>query len=128
LYYEVIYETGAHSIAQYDDDEQALAALKAHHERAKNGQPALAGSDVPAERIARVLVYEQHPSDYNPNQQVPLSDLTSTLESLSDTDGLVNVPEAAAAVRNTTSPFVAQENRHDSTYAMPSARELEWTN
>jgi hypothetical protein len=127
MYYEVIYETGAHSIASYDDDEQALSALNAHQERAKAGMPALAGSDVPAERIARVLVYDHHPADYNLGQQVPAEQLTEAINSLAQ-DGLVNVPEAAAAVRNSTSPFVNAEGAHDSTYAMPSSRELEWTN
>jgi hypothetical protein len=128
MYYEVIYETGAHSIASYDDDEQALSALNAHQERAKAGLPALAGSDVPAERIARVLVYDHHPADYNLGQQVPAQDLANTLANMTDADGLVNVPEVAAAVRNSTSPFVAQEGAHDSSYAMPSSRELSWTN
>jgi hypothetical protein len=127
MYYEVIYETGSHSLASYESDEEALRALNEHQERAKTGQPAMEGTSVPAERIARVLVYDHHPADYNPNQQVPLTDLTSTLDSLAE-DGLVSVPEAAAAVRDSSSPFVAQEGPHDSSYAMESTRELEWTN
>jgi hypothetical protein len=127
LIYEVIYETGNHSLASYENDEEALRALNEHQDRAKNGQPAMEGTQVPAERIVRVLVYDHHPADYNPNQQVPLTDLTATLDSLAE-DGLVSVPEAAAAVRSTSSPFVAQEGPHDSSYAMESARELEWSN
>jgi hypothetical protein len=128
MIYEVIYETGNHSLASYENDEEALKALNEHQDRAKNGKPALEGTDVPAERIARVLVYEHHPADYNPNQQVPLNTLNETLANMTDADGLVNVPEAAAAVRSATSPFVPQEGPHDSSYAMPSSRELEWSN
>jgi hypothetical protein len=37
-FYEVIFETGNHSLAQYENDEEAQSALKAHHERATQGR------------------------------------------------------------------------------------------
>lgn len=61
-FYEVIYETGAYSVAEYADEKEALGALKSHHTRATNGEVG-GPPGHPAERIVKVFVYDQHPYD-----------------------------------------------------------------
>jgi|SRR5580765_1064971 len=137
--YEVVYESGSHALASYADDEEARAALTAHHERAVSGVSATPASternDVtgvpgptswPAERIAKVYVFETHPANYRVGEQVPADEIDVVINSLKDSDGLVNAQEAAAAVRTTSSPFITPENPHDSMYAMDHT-ELDWS-
>lgn len=83
-YYEVIYETGAHSVLNSESDEQVMEGLNNHHERALNGMrgqlessssrhpshDAMHGPGAPvpvathqAERVKRVLRYDTHPGD-----------------------------------------------------------------
>jgi hypothetical protein len=144
-YYEVIFETGNHSVAQYNDDDEAQNALRAHHARATSGQLgtpqsqprsdltdadlALAGqTQWPAERIVRVLKYDNHPADWGVGQKFATSDINATVQQLTgalDKDGTVNVQELAAQIRDLTNPQVAgRENPHDSNYKMESTGEL----
>lgn len=135
-YYEVIFEPGDHSLAYYDDDTTANTSLLKHQEMAKDGTPAtppseertdLSPSDTAvgdsatwnAQRIERVLVYEEHPASY-----VPTSNPQEIAASMPD----ATPEEVAAAIRASTSPFVNPEGPHDSVYAMQADRELEWVN
>jgi hypothetical protein len=80
MYYEVIYETGAHSIAQYDSDEEAISAITEQHNRAKNGMlGGPAGTTHPAERIVRVLKYHRHPVELNEAQLANADDMSAKL-------------------------------------------------
>jgi thiamine pyrophosphate-dependent acetolactate synthase large subunit-like protein len=136
-FYEVIYETGNHSIASYENDDEATQALTAHNDRAKSGQPgtpeSTARPDVPdqstqtwpAERIARVLVYNDHPATYNEAQVVTTQAVEEAVRASTDTEtNTVNAMQAAASIREATSPFVPQEGPHDSSYAMEADHEL----
>lgn len=64
MYYEVIYEDGSHSVASYENDEEALSAVQEHHDRAKDGGAAQEGSSRPAARVAKVFAYDEHPGTY----------------------------------------------------------------
>ena len=144
-YYEVIYETGNHSVAQYADDDEANAALKAHHDRATSGQLgtpqsmprndlsdadlALAGTTQwPAERITRIFKYDNHPGDWGVGQSIATDNLALETQSMIqalDKDGTVQVQELAAQIRDMTNPQVAvRESPHDSNYKMESTGEL----
>ena len=63
MYYELIYENGEVSVANYDTDDAALAAIEEQHNRAKTGGKN-GPQGGPASRIARVFVYATHPGDY----------------------------------------------------------------
>jgi hypothetical protein len=123
-FYEIIYETGNNSIASYENDEEAMSAVKAHHERAKQGQAAQASNPEmgPAERIARVLKYDEHPATYMESQAVKAGEVQAVVNAAAVGD-LVSVPEIAAAVRDITSPVVSGD-AHDSNYKMPEVDEL----
>lgn len=76
-YYEVIFETGAHSVAFYDSEQQMKEALSAHHFRAISGGMGqlqtsssphpTTGQHVPAnhpaERVVAVHEYAEHPGE-----------------------------------------------------------------
>jgi len=142
-YYEIIYEPGTISVAQYESDEEALSALKAHNERAKTGMPAtpqstartdLAPGDVatvgtwPAERIKRVLVYDQHPGDYAIGDLVDAEALKASVTEAIDASGMqgsVHAPTVALAVVDAANPLKDRESVHDSQYKMQEGRELD---
>jgi hypothetical protein len=139
-YYEIVFETGNHSVAFYESDEEATQALTTHHERAKTGQSATPASEAradvegvpgptnwPAERIAKVYVFDSHPADFNVSGAVPLETLTQNLEAMKDESGNVNTAVASSVVRNASAPFAQAEAPYDSDYAMEHT-ELAWAN
>jgi hypothetical protein len=113
-HYEIIYETGAKSVAFYEDDEDALKATQAHHLRATKGEPALLNTEGgdpaasrAAERIVSVLKYDEHPGNYGETQAVDVSVADDTvMKALKDLEvgGMVSVHELAARLRDLTNP------------------------
>lgn len=129
MFYEIVYETGNHSIAQYHDDEEAAKALTEHHRRAKNGElGGPPGTKHPAERVARVFVYNYHPADHGAGQEKSPADVTKAVNdaiAANLVDGTVQVHEIAAAVRDLSNPTVPNKaHPHDSNYKAPESREL----
>ena len=130
MYVELIFEDGSHSVACYESEEEALSAIEANQERAKNGLPA--NTPAPGERqqnavrVARALMYDKHPGDFNPEQVVSADEakkaMTDAIKALDD-DG-VSVMELAAQVRELSSPIAAKEAAHDSQYKMKEKKEL----
>jgi hypothetical protein len=148
-YYEVIYEDGSHSIAQYDDDDEALSAINAHVERAKQGIPGTAANSTPrvdldiatlpveqqrwpAQRVAKVYVYDEHPADYADHASTLSADVAKKtvadlVAKLQDSNGVVGVADLANALMATMQPRKPEEelaSAHDSTYKMKESREL----
>lgn len=121
-YYEVVFETGLSSIADYADDAEMERATKNQTDRAKRGE---SGGPVgaPAERVAKVYKYDKHPGDYNPEGTMSADALKSEVDalitSLSDENGVVNVAHLSQEIRALTHPMVpAKENAFDSNYKM----------
>jgi hypothetical protein len=136
VFYELVFETGAKSVAYYDSEEEMQSAVTAHHLRAINGEPAMPLDrsaermdldpsekqplgEVPAERIKRVFAYEDHPADLYEDQglstDVVEKELQAALKSV-DEKGVTYVPDLAGKVRELTSPLVADAGRHASQY------------
>jgi hypothetical protein len=142
MYYEIIYENGEHSIAQYDNDEEALSAINAHVERAMTGVPGTPQSSLrndltempanlnatwAAQRVVKVLKYDDHPADYsetanNLTADVAKKQLADLIDEVS-VDGVVNMQELAVAVSTSTSPRV-DSKPHESNYKMQETGEL----
>lgn len=133
-YYETIFETGSKSIAFYENDEEAMTAAKAHHERAKTGEPGRGAStprtdlgadpqqhvaDYPAERVVKLLKYDEHPADLMADQtmsaDVAKSEINDALKKSTE-NGVVNLMQLAAEIRELANPVVADPGRHDSMY------------
>lgn len=144
-YYEIIYEDGSHSVANYEDDDECMKAITAHHERAKAGEKgtaqstprfdlspddlALAGArEWPAVRIKRVLVYDNHPADYATGGEVPTQDAIKIAQQSAkarEADGTVPVFSMAADLTELVQPTTVKEHPHDSFYKMKESRELD---
>lgn len=127
MFYEIVYETGAHSVAEYATDEEAVDALKAHHERALAGEVG-GPSEHSAERIKCVFVYNQHPADFGASQamhsDVVRAELDALIGSLEDENGIVAVPDLASAVRDLTNPIVIS-GPHESNFKKKEERTLD---
>lgn len=124
-FYEVIYETGSHSIVSAESDEEALSGIKEHHKRAVEGRVGGPAGN-PAERVVRILKYDRHPADFGEEQTVSKEVLEKELkELLKQSDDVVHVPEVAAALRDISNPLV-ESGPHDSNYKMQEAEELKW--
>jgi len=129
-YYEIMYETGASSVAFYEDDAEAERAIGAHHARAVSGEP---GGPIgqPAERIAAVYVREDHPDNYNADGTVSTEVAKSEVDALikaggASNKGVIPLDQLAVEVRNLAHPMVAgKENAFDSNYKMESERKLD---
>lgn len=117
-YYEVIYETGTHSIIAADSDEEALRGLVAHHARAVQGETG-GPTGHPAERIKKVLKYDKHPMEDSITATVKSEDLKTLVNEIIDEKTLgdqVSVEEVLASVRVQTSPVIVNSDPHESDY------------
>jgi hypothetical protein len=130
VFVETVYETGRMSVGEYADEDEAKSAIKAHHDRAVNGEP---GGPVgaPAERIAAVYVYDKHPDDYNPDQtasaDVVTSEVAALVKKMKDENGVINVDQLAMAVRDISHPMQQGTDREDSFgsfYKMKESKKL----
>lgn len=121
-YYEIIFENGEYSIANYENDEEALTAIHTHHDRAAVGEKAGSWEGAnPAQRVKAILVYDEHPGVDNPNLSVDqIKDVLDKFD-----EGSINIHELSAALRDEISPLVESEP-HESNYKMKELRELEW--
>jgi hypothetical protein len=123
-YYEIVFETGTRSVAQYADDEEMLAAVGAQHNRATSGQSG-GPPGHPAERISRVEKYESHPNDLNPDQVMSADVMKAELDQAvqdSSEEGSVSVPAMVVAVRGLTSPLKDEPGPQDSMFKMESVQ------
>lgn len=125
-YYEIIYETGEHSIACYEDDDEALSATGEQNRRATAGEKASSTrtDGPPATRIVRVLKYDNHPADYNTMQVLNAKQVDSTVHSVADNTGIINVPELVSRLRDKVSPL-QESDPHESNYKMEESTELD---
>jgi hypothetical protein len=123
-FYEVIFETGTRSVAQYADDEEMLGAVGAQHSRATSGQSG-GPPGHPAERVTKVEKYETHPNDLNLDQVMSADVMKAELDQAvqdSSEEGSVSVPAMVIAVRGLTSPLVDEPGPQESQYKMASVQ------
>ena len=125
-YYEVVYETGRMSVANYEDDAEAQKALGEHNSRAMKGE---AGGPIgqPAERVAAVYVYDSHPNDYNDEQTMSADVASKTVSELinetKDKNGVINLDALAVGVRGISHPMSDAEG-FESRYKMKEKKKL----
>ncbi len=129
MQYEIVYEDGSHSIAEYADDDEALSAVTAHHERATKGEPALLSDPdgrVKATRIVKVFKYDAPPGDLLEAQLLPEDQVTKELEGLlkeSTKSGITDLRELAARIRDLANPFI-ESGPHESNYKAKETEEV----
>ena len=125
-FYETVYETGRMSVACYEDDDEAKAAIAAHHERAVTGQPG-GPLGAPAERIAAVYVYDKHPNEYNADQtlsaDVAEKEVKELIAAAKDENGVITTDQLAIAVRGLSHPMGAVDG-FNSRFRMKETKKL----
>jgi hypothetical protein len=120
-HYEIIFEDGSYSVANYKDDEEALSATQAHHDRALEGGPALLSdvdNRVKATRIVKLIKYDAPPGDMFEGQTLPEDQVTSELKGLiasATSDGVTDLRVLAASIRDLSNPLV-DSAPHESNY------------
>ena len=123
MYYEIIYENGEVSVANYDTDEDALAAVTEQHNRAKAGL--LNGPQGgPASRVTKVLVYSAHPGDYGTEGGMSTDEVNAGIKDILKGVDVVDVQQLAQAVSALNHPMVTPASPHDSRFKMQEDREL----
>jgi hypothetical protein len=128
-FYEIVYETGDVSVANYQDDAEALSALGEQNRRAVEGLEA-GPQGGPASRIAKVFKYNTHPGSLNEDGTLTADVLTAELPDLvaqyTDDNGVVNVLAFAEGVSGLVHPMLLGEVApHDSKYKMTPDSELD---
>lgn len=135
LHYEIIFENGEHAVGAADDEDDILAGVKNHHERAKNGLPGgppafdretgAAIAVPPAVRVKRVLVYEDHPAELSVAEQTSADAVKkrfkTALEQATNDDGTVDVFRLHLLM--IPQPMVVTPP-HESNYAATEVKEL----
>jgi len=128
-FYEVTYETGRMSVAQYENDDEAKSALGEHHRRAVGGE---SGGPIgqPAERVAAVRVYDRHPDEFNVEQTMTGDVAKKELERLVsegvDENGVINTAQLAIRVQDLSHPMVdSRKSTFDSMYKMQEKKSLD---
>lgn len=108
-FYEVVFETGSNSVAEYADDTEALSANQIQHDRARNGMPG-GPTGHPAERVVSILKYDKHPADFGADQAFSADVASKTVSELikeyTDDNGVVSKTELAAAILRTSDATV----------------------
>ena len=125
MYYEIVYEDGSVSVADYASDADATAAILEQHNRAKIG-----GKNGPQEatatRIAKVFVYAGHPGDYGAGGGLAADEVLASVKDLLKGRDVVDVQQLAVTVSALNHPMATGEvGAHDSKFKMESERELE---
>lgn len=121
---EVIYETGSKSVVSVDNLEQFKAGLKIQHDRAKAGEVG-GPTGHSAERIKRVLIYDDHPGQ---TLAVRADDVNALVDGMKKADGTLDENQLIAALRDEASPvFTQKQGRHDSDYRIKESDEMDLT-
>jgi hypothetical protein len=116
-FYELQYETGAMSVAEYADDTEATQAINYFHDR-------LAG-----ERIVAVYVYSKHPDGYNPDEtmsaDVAGEEVAGLIAQATDENGVLNTRYLGELVIGLSHPMLGSATQvGESSYKMASERTL----
>jgi len=129
-FYEVTFETGRSSVAYYEDDAEALSANGEQDRRARSGEPG-GPLGAPAERVAKIRVYDVHPNEFNVEQtmsaDVVAKELVGLVKENKDSNDVVFLPILALQVQALSHPMVtgAKASSFDSNFKMPETKELE---
>lgn len=126
MYAEVIYETGSHSVATVDDLDAFKEALLVQHNRAKQG--AVGGPALhPAERIKKVLLYKEHPGDYNAGALLPANTIKAVVDKLA-MGGEVSIEQLRNTLVVAAQPIKSLDEisgPHDSLFRAQEVEELD---
>jgi hypothetical protein len=122
--YEVIWEDGSHSLANYADDDEMKSAVLAHHGRALKGEQAGPAGGA-AGRIVKVFKYDSDPaeSDDTLSKDVAKAELNALIDEAADENGVLDLgilPNLVSALRTSQ----VNSGPHESNYKAESTAEF----
>lgn len=121
---EVIFETGSKSVVSYSNEDELKSFIAEQHRRAIMGEVG-GPTGHPAERITKVLLYDQHPANYLAGGRVDAKALSELVKGMTE-DGTVDAQQLTQALRDEVSPvYPNAQGRHESQYKMPETSELD---
>jgi hypothetical protein len=122
--YEIIWESGEHSLANYADDDEMTLAVLAQHDRAKNGEKGGPAGAV-ATRAVKVFKYATDPGEISDSLSADevKAQLSEAVDALADENGVTYLPDLVGIVANVRSATV-QSAPHDSNYKMEAEKEF----
>ena len=124
-FYEVLFETGDHAIMQSDDEAGIRSFANTHHARAKAGLPG-GPAGYPAERIVRILIYDDDPGTLAANPFLSKDVAAETIKAAQKAatkDGVVDIN----TVIHELAPVAVLPDTpaHESNYAVEETGELD---
>lgn len=126
MYAEIVFETGSKSVTQVDDLDELKAFAQEHHRRAVNGE---AGGPTGhnAERIKKVLLYENHPGDDTNSDQLDAQTVSDLISGMAGNKGKVSMSQLVAALRDEASPvYTLDQGRHASQFKADAVKEFSY--
>lgn len=131
----------------YENEADLKAFVAEHHRRAVNGEPGATQDQVmradldpsdfavmpsidrmkerPAERISRVLLYDNHPAELH-ETRVPVENVRKLVEGMAGDTDSVDHEQLIRALRDEASPvYPNDQGRHESIYKAESTGELD---
>lgn len=123
-FFEVIFETGEHSIMQADDQSYILSFANTHHARAKAGLPG-GPAGYPAERVVRILTYDEDPAELSASPFLSKDVAASTIKqaaSISTEDGVLDVN---AFIHEMAPVAIVDTEAHESNYSAAETGEID---
>ena len=116
MFAEIIFESGTRSVGEYASEQEVLSAAATQHSRASGEAGGPTGHM--AERVVAIHLYDVHPSDLpDPSAEV----LEAELAGINAAEGAM---EAAAKIRDLTSPMVDEPEAGESMYKMEATKVL----
>jgi hypothetical protein len=124
MVYEVIWEDGSHSLANYADDDEMKSAVLAHHNRAKSGESG-GPAGGPAGRIVKVFKYTDDPaeSDDTMSADVAKAELDAAIDAAADENGVIVLGDLLNIVAAIRSSQVSSAP-HESNYKAEAVEEF----
>lgn len=146
-YAEVIFEPGASSVLYFESEDELKGFLLEHNNRAIAGQPGAPQDQVeradldpsdfaimpsldrmksrPAERVSRVLIYENHPAELY-NSRVSADTVNSLVAGMASDDGTIDHEQLVRALRDEASPvYPLDQGQHESLYKTEASGEMD---
>lgn len=121
---EVIFEPGSKSVVSYENEDELKSFLSEHHNRAVTGEVG-GPTGHPAERVTKVLLYDQHPGNYGLDNKVDAESVNKLVAGMTQ-DGRLDSYQLAAALRDEASAvYPVDQGRHASQFKMPETGEFD---
>jgi hypothetical protein len=124
MIYEVIWEDGSHSLANYENDDEMKSAVGAHHNRAVKGESG-GPAGGPAGRIVKILKYDSDPAESSDalSADEAKAAISDAIDDAADENGVLDLSRLHNIVSSLRSSQVSS-GPHESNYKKEAQEEF----